>query len=104
MVKEKRLSADKTVMALEEVLARLEKNILSKQEKIKAKYSQNAEFIAQLEKENSSLAHELELEKNNVEKLEARLNRLEAVGDSAEKEIGIMIRQLDSLIIEQNLQ
>jgi len=103
-VKEKRLSADKTVMALEEVLARLEKNIQSKQEIIKVKYSKNAEFIAQLEKENSSLTHELEVEKNHVEKLEARLERLEEVGDSAEKEIGLMIQQLDSLIIEQKLQ
>jgi len=103
-VKEKRLSADKTVMALEEVLARLEKNIQSKQEIIKIKYSKNAEFIAQLEKENSSLTHELEVEKNHVEKLEARLERLEEVGDSAEKEIGLMIQQLDSLIIEQKLQ
>lgn len=104
VVKEKRLSADKTVMALEEVLARLEKNIQSKQEIIKAKYSKNAEFIAQLEKENSSLTHELEVEKKHVEKLEARLERLEEVGDSAEKEIGLMIQQLDSLIIEQKLQ
>lgn len=103
-MKEKRLSADKTVMALEEVLARLEKNIQSKQEIIKIKYSKNAEFIAQLEKENSSLTHELEVEKNHVEKLEARLERLEEVGDSAEKEIGLMIQQLDSLIIEQKLQ
>jgi predicted RNase H-like nuclease (RuvC/YqgF family) len=103
-VKEKRLSADKTVMALEEVLARLEKNIQSKQEIIKVKYSKNAEFIAQLEKENSSLTHELEVEKKHVEKLEARLERLEEVGDSAEKEIGLMIQQLDSLIIEQKLQ
>ncbi|MBT6134941.1 MAG: hypothetical protein HOK50_04340 [Kordiimonadaceae bacterium] len=103
-MKEKRLSADKTVMALEEVLARLEKNIQSKQEIIKVKYSKNAEFIAQLEKENSSLTHELEVEKNHVEKLEARLERLEEVGDSAEKEIGLMIQQLDSLIIEQKLQ
>jgi len=91
-------------MALEEVLARLEKNIQSKQEIIKIKYSKNAEFIAQLEKENSSLTHELEVEKNHVEKLEARLERLEEVGDSAEKEIGLMIQQLDSLIIEQKLQ
>ena len=91
-------------MALEEVLARLEKNIQSKQEIIKVKYSKNAEFIAQLEKENSSLTHELEVEKNHVEKLEARLERLEEVGDSAEKEIGLMIQQLDSLIIEQKLQ
>ena len=104
VVKEKRLSAEKTVMALEEVLARLEKNIQSKQEIIKEKYSKNAEFIAQLEKENSSLTHELEVEKNHVEKLEARLERLEEVGDSAEKEIGLMIQQLDSLIIEQKLQ
>ena len=103
-MKEKRLSADKTVMALEEVLARLEKNIQSKQKIIKVKYSKNAEFIAQLEKENSSLTHELEVEKNHVEKLEARLERLEEVGDSAEKEIGLMIQQLDSLIIEQKLQ
>lgn len=103
-MKEKRLSADKTVMALEEVLARLEKNIQSKQKIIKVKYSKNAEFIAQLEKENSSLTHELEVEKNHVEKLQARLERLEEVGDSAEKEIGLMIQQLDSLIIEQKLQ
>ena len=69
VVKEKRLSADKTVMALEEVLARLEKNIQSKQEIIKAKYSKNAEFIAQLEKENSSLTHELEVEKITLRSL-----------------------------------
>jgi len=100
--KEKRLSADKTVMALDEVLARLERAILSKQTKFKLGSSEQADFINQLEKENRALSRELEVARNNVEKLEDRLERLENAGDSTEKEIGLMIRQLDSLISEQN--
>ncbi|MEZ5758006.1 MAG: hypothetical protein R3D86_07280 [Emcibacteraceae bacterium] len=102
--KEKRLSADKTVMALEEVLARLERAILSKQAKFKSGSSEQADFINQLEKENRALSRELEVARDNVEKLEERLERLEKAGDSAQQEIGIMIRQLDSLIAEQNTQ
>lgn len=102
--KEKRLSADKTVMALEEVLARLERAILSKQAKNKSGSSEQADFINQLEKENRALSRELEVARNNVEKLEERLETVEEAGDSAEKEIGLMIRQLDSLIAEQNVQ
>ncbi|HPF46199.1 MAG: hypothetical protein KDF58_10335 [Alphaproteobacteria bacterium] len=102
--KEKRLSADKTVMALEEVLARLERAILSKQARFKSGSSEQADFINQLEKENRALSRELEVARDNVEKLEERLERLEKAGDSAQQEIGIMIRQLDSLIAEQNTQ
>ncbi|MCP5381295.1 MAG: hypothetical protein H6912_02915 [Kordiimonadaceae bacterium] len=102
--KEKRLSADKTVMALEEVLARLERAILSKQAKFKSGSSEQADFINQLEKENRALSRELEVARDNVEKLEERLEKLEKAGDSAQQEIGIMIRQLDSLIAEQNTQ
>ena len=102
--KEKRLSADKTVMALEEVLARLERAILSKQAKFKSGSSEQADFINQLEKENRALSRELEVARDNVEKLEERLEKLERAGDSAQQEIGHMIRQLDSLIAEQNTQ
>ena len=102
--KEKRLSADKTVMALEEVLARLERAILSKQARFKSGSSEQADFINQLEKENRALSRELEVARDNVEKLEERLERLEKAGDSVQQEIGIMIRQLDSLIAEQNTQ
>lgn len=100
--REQRLSADKTVMALEEVLARLERAILSKQAKFKSGSSEQADFINQLEKENRALSRELEVARNNVEKLEDRLEKLEKAGDSAEKEIGMMVRHLDGLIAEQN--
>ena len=102
--KEKRLSADKTVMALEEVLARLERAILSKQAKFKSGSSEQADFINQLEKENRALSRELEVARDNVEKLEERLERLEDAGDSAEKEISLMVKQLDSLIADQSSQ
>ena len=100
--REQRLSADKTVMALEEVLARLERAILSKQAKFKSGSSEQADFINQLEKENRALSRELEVARNNVEKLEDRLEKLEKAGDSAEKEIGMMVRHLDGLIAEQS--
>jgi len=100
--REQRLSADKTVMALEEVLARLERAILSKQAKFKSGSSEQADFINQLEKENRALSRELEVARNNVEKLEDRLEKLEKAGDSVEKEIGMMVRHLDGLIAEQN--
>mgnify|MGYP000058900443 CR=1 FL=1 len=100
--KEQRLSADKTIMALEEVLARLERAILSKQAKFKSGSSEQADFINQLEKENRALSRELEVARDNVEKLEERLEKLEQVGESTENEIGLMVKQLDSLIAEQN--
>ncbi len=101
--KEQRLSADKTIMALEEVLARLERAILSKQTKFKTGSGEQADFINQLEKENRALSRELEVARDNVEKLEDRLEKLENVGDSTEKEISLMVRQLDSLIAQQNV-
>lgn len=101
--REQRLSADKTVMALEEVLTRLERAILSKQDKFKSGSSEQADFINQLEKENRALSRELEVARDNVEKLEDRLERLEKAGDSAEKEIGMMVRHLDGLIAEQSV-
>ena len=100
--KTKRLSADKTVMALEEVLARLERAILTKQAKLKTGSSEQADFIHQLEKENRALARELEVARDNVEKLEERIEHLEEAGDSAEKDIGMMVQQLDALIAQQN--
>jgi len=100
--KTKRLSANKTIMALDEVLARLERAILSKQAKFKSGFSEQADFINQLEKENRTLSRELDVARDNVEKLEDRLERLENAGESAEKEIGMMVKQLDSLISEQN--
>lgn len=100
--REQRLSADKTVKALEEVLTRLERAILSKQAKNKSGSSEQADFINQLEKENRALSRELEVARNNVEKLEDRLESLEKAGDSAEKEIGMMVRHLDGLIAEQS--
>jgi len=89
-------------MALDEVLARLERAILSKQAKFKSGFSEQADFINQLEKENRTLSRELDVARDNVEKLEDRLERLENAGESAEKEIGMMVKQLDSLISEQN--
>ena len=74
------------------------------QAKNKSGSSEQADFINQLEKENRALSRELEVARDNVEKLEERLERVEEAGDSAEKEIGLMIRQLDSLIAEQNVQ
>ncbi|MBT5072612.1 MAG: hypothetical protein HOJ34_13360 [Kordiimonadaceae bacterium] len=100
--KTKRLSADKTVMALDEVLARLERAILSKQAKFKSGSSEQADFINQLEKENRALSRELEVARDNIEKLEDRLETIENAGESAEKEIGVMIKQLDNLISQQN--
>ena len=100
--KTKRLSADKTVMALEEVLARLERAILTKQAKLKTGSSEQADFIHQLEKENRALSRELEVARDNVEKLEERLEQLEEAGESAEKDLGMMVQQLDALIARQN--
>lgn len=100
--KTKRLSADKTVMALDEVLARLERAILSKQAKFKSGSSEQADFINQLEKENRALSRELEVARDNVEKLEERLEKIENAGESAEKEIGMMVKQLDNLISQQS--
>ena len=98
---EDRLSADKTIMALEEVLARLERAILAKQAKFKSGSSEQADFINQLEKENRALSRELEVARDNVEKLEERLEKLENASSSAEKDIGVMVRQLDMLINDQ---
>ena len=103
-LKEQRLPAEKTVMALEEVLTRLERAILSKQTKFKTGSGEQADFINQLEKENRALSRELEVARDNVEKLEERVEKLENAGDSAQKDIGLMVRQLDSLISQQNIQ
>jgi predicted nuclease with TOPRIM domain len=100
--KTKRLSADKTIMALEEVLTRLERAILTKQTNFKTGSGEQADFISQLEKENRALSRELDVARDNVEKLEERIEVLENAGDSAQKEIGVMIKQLDGLISEQN--
>jgi predicted nuclease with TOPRIM domain len=99
--KEDRLSAESTIKALEEVLARLERAILAKQAKFKTGSSEQADFINQLEKENRALSRELEVARDNVEKLEERLEKLEKAGASAEKDIGMMVRQLDMLISDQ---
>ncbi|MBT5766768.1 hypothetical protein [Pseudemcibacter sp.] len=99
---DQRLTADKTVMALEEVLGRLEKAIVSKQARSQSGSSEQADFIHQLEKENRALSRELEVARTNVEKLEERIETLEQAGDSAQKEMGLMIKQLDVLISEQN--
>ncbi|MDG1708919.1 MAG: hypothetical protein P8H03_09165 [Emcibacteraceae bacterium] len=99
---EKRLLADKTVMALEDVLGKLEKAITSKAIKAQAGSGEQADFIHQLEKENRALSRELEVARANVEKLEERVEVLETAGDSAQKEIGVMIKQLDGLISEQS--
>jgi predicted nuclease with TOPRIM domain len=99
---EKRLSAGKTVMALEEVLGRLDKAIASKSAKSQAGSSEQADFINQLEKENRALSRELDVARANVEKLEERIEVLEKAGDSAEKEIGVMIKQLDGIISAQS--
>jgi len=99
---DQRLTADKTVMALEEVLGRLGKAIASKQARSQSGSSEQADFIHQLEKENRALSRELEVARTNVEKLEERIETLEQAGDSAQKEMGLMIKQLDVLISEQN--
>ncbi len=99
---DQRLTADKTVMALEEVLGRLEKAIVSKQARSQSGSSKQADFIHQLEKENRALSRELEVARTNVEKLEERIETLEQAGESAQKEMGLMIKQLDVLISEQN--
>jgi predicted RNase H-like nuclease (RuvC/YqgF family) len=99
--KTKRLAAEKTIMALDEVLTRLERAILEKQAKFKAGSSEQADFINQLEKENRALSRELDVARNNVEKLEDRLESFEKAGDSATKEIGLMVKQLDTLISQQ---
>lgn len=99
--KTERLTADKTIKALDEVLTRLERAILTKQTKIKSGSSEQADFIHQLEKENRALLRELEVARDNVEKLEERLETLEKASESAEKEIGLMVRHLDTLIEEQ---
>lgn len=99
---DKRLSAEKTVMALEEVLGRLEKAIASKQVRSQSGSSEQADFIHQLEKENRALSRELDVSRANVEKLEERIETLEQAGDSAQKEMGLMVKQLDVLISEQN--
>ncbi len=101
--KSNRISADKTIMALDEVLTRLERAVLSKQTKNKAGSSEQADFIHQLEKENRALSRELDVARNNVEKLEERLEKLEKAGESAENEIGTMIDQLNALISEQKI-
>ncbi len=101
-IKSKRLSADKTVMALDEVLTRLERAILDKQAKFKSGSGEQADFIHQLEKENRALSRELDVARINVEKLEERLERLEKAGESAETEIGLMVNQLDTLISQQS--
>lgn len=100
---EDRLSAEKTIKALEEVLARLERAILAKQAKFKSGSSEQADFINQLEKENRALSRELEVARDNVEKLEERLETLEDAGTKAENEIGLMVRQLDLLIADQKV-
>lgn len=100
--KSKRLSAEKTVMALEEVLTRLERAILDKQAKFKTGSGEQADFINQLEKENRALSRELDVARINVEKLEDRLERLEKVGESAQSEIGAMINHLDTIISQQS--
>lgn len=99
---ETRLSAEKTVMVLEEVLGRLEKAIASKKAISQSGSSEQADFIHQLEKENRALTRELEVARANVEKLEERIEVLEKAGDSAEKEMGLVIKQLDNMIAEQN--
>ena len=99
---DKRLTAEKTVMALEEVLGRFEKAFASKQVRSQSGSSEQADFIHQLEKENRALTRELDVARANVEKLEERIEALEQAGDSAQKEMGLMIKQLDVLITEQN--
>ena len=99
---DQRLSAEKTIRALEEVLGRLEKAVASKQAISQSGSSEQAVFIHQLEKENRALSRELEVARNNVEKLEERIEVLEQAGDSAQKEMGLMIKQLDVLIAEQS--
>ncbi|MBT5185203.1 MAG: hypothetical protein HOM01_00240 [Kordiimonadaceae bacterium] len=100
--KTKRLSADKTIMAMDEVLTRLESAILKKQANFKSGSGEQADFIHQLEKENRALSRELDVARDNVEKLEDRVEILEQAGDSAQDEIGHMIKQLDVLISNQN--
>jgi ferritin-like metal-binding protein YciE len=99
---DKRLTAEKTVMALEEVLGRLEKALASKQVRSQSGICEQADFIHQLEKENRALPRELDVARANVEKLEERIEALEQAGGSAQKEMGLMIEQLDVLITEQN--
>ncbi len=100
---EDRLSAEKTIKALEEVLARLERAILAKQANFKSGSSEQADFINQLEKENRALSRELDVARENVEKLEERLEKLENASASAENDIGLMVRQLDLLIADQKV-
>ena len=99
---DKRLTAEKTVMALEEVLGRLEKALASKQVRSQSGICEQTDFIHQLEKENRALTRELDVARANVEKLEERIEALEQAGGSAQKEMGLMIEQLDVLITEQN--
>ena len=100
---DKRLTAEKTVMALEEVLGRLEKALASKRVRSQSGICEQADFIHQLEKDNRALTRELDVARANVEKLEERIEALEQAGGSAQKEMGLMIEQLDVLITEQNV-
>ena len=88
-------------MAMDEVLTRLEHAVLKKQANFKSGSGEQADFIGQLEKENRALSRELEVARDNIEKLEERIERLETAGDSAQNEIGHMVKQLDILISEQ---
>ena len=58
---DKRLTAEKTVMALEEVLGRLEKALASKQVRSQSGICEQTDFIHQLEKENRALTRELDV-------------------------------------------
>lgn len=104
------ISADKANDALEEALTRLERALLNRENKGQMDVGEQAVYIEQLETDNKKKFRDLETltkkyadlkDRNAV--LEKKCQLLEKTNDSAEKELAIMLKDLDLLISQKNL-
>ncbi len=96
--------------AIEEALTRLERAVLRSESREQTSVSEQAHYIEQLEIRNKKLARENEEMKKHCATLkdgymalEQKCQRLEAVNDSAEKELTATLRDLDHLIAQKSL-
>lgn len=106
----KTTSATEVDAAIEEALMRLERAVLRSESRDETSVSEQALYIEQLEIRNKKLARENEEMKKHCATLkdgymvlEEKCRRLEAVNDSAEKELTATLRDLDQLIAQKSL-
>lgn len=106
----KALSAEEVNAAVEEALTRLERAILSRQQKGGTSRGEQIVYIEQLESEKKQLAVSLEemkkhciALKNSYDALEEKCRRLENANDSASKELAATLDDLDNLIAQKSL-